>query len=111
VGLIALATRRVAGNGRLQRKCWADGLDHPPRPGTEPLKYMGIAAHPSVYTVRVKRRDLEQRLSECGWRFLRSGGRHDIWTDGEKEEAVPRHSEINEQLARAILRRACGSRK
>jgi len=55
----------------------------------------------------VKRRDLEKRLSDCGWRFLRSGGRHDVWTDGEREEAVPRHREINEKLAQAILRRAC----
>jgi len=44
-------------------------------------------------------------MAELGWRFLRSGGRHDVWTDGEREEAVPRHREINEKLARAILRR------
>ena len=54
----------------------------------------------------MKRRDLEKRLTECGWYFLRSGGRHDVWTDGEREEAVPRHREINEKLARAILKRA-----
>ncbi len=58
-----------------------------------------------MYTSAVKRRDLEQRMTELGWRFLRRGGRHDVWTDGEHEEAVPRHREINEQLARAILRR------
>jgi len=29
-----------------------------------------------------------------------------VWTDGEQQEAIPRHSEINEKLARAILRRA-----
>jgi mRNA interferase HicA len=40
-----------------------------------------------------------------------SGGRHDVWTDGEREEAVPRHREINEQLAKAILRRACREQK
>ena len=56
------------------------------------------------------RRDLERKLAECGWRFLRSGGRHDVWTDGEREEAVPRHREINERLAQAILKRACGER-
>jgi len=59
----------------------------------------------------MKRRDLEQRLTECGWRFLRSGGRHDIWSDGENGEAIPRHREINERLARAILRRACQERR
>ena len=55
----------------------------------------------------VKRRVLEKRLSECGWRFLRHGGNHDVWTNGEREEYVPRHTEVNEQLARAILRDAC----
>jgi mRNA interferase HicA len=58
----------------------------------------------------MKHRDLEQRLKECGWRFLRSGGRHDILTDGERDEAIPRHREINERLAQAILRRACEER-
>jgi mRNA interferase HicA len=60
-----------------------------------------------VYTAQVKRRDLESSLKRCGWRFLRSGGRHDVWTDGAREEAIPRHREINERLAQAILRRAC----
>jgi mRNA interferase HicA len=77
--------------------------------GGEPVT--GILAHVSVYIVPVKRRDLEQRLSECGWRFLRSGGRHDVWTDGEREEPIPRHREINEHLARSILRRACGRKQ
>ena len=54
----------------------------------------------------VKRRQLESELRELGWRFLRHGGNHDVWTDGERQEAVPRHTEINELLARAILRRA-----
>ncbi|MBI4819897.1 MAG: type II toxin-antitoxin system HicA family toxin [Deltaproteobacteria bacterium] len=54
----------------------------------------------------MKRRELEQKLSELGWRFLRRGGRHDIWTNGQREIAVPRHREINEYTARAILREA-----
>ncbi|MGH9419541.1 MAG: type II toxin-antitoxin system HicA family toxin [Thermoanaerobaculia bacterium] len=58
----------------------------------------------------MKRRDLERRLAECGWHFLRSGSRHDIWSDGEREEPVPRHREINERLALAVLRRACKDR-
>lgn len=63
-----------------------------------------------LYTYRctlssLKRRDLETKMAEHGWRFLRSGGRHDVWTDGEREEAVPRHREISERLALAILRR------
>jgi mRNA interferase HicA len=54
----------------------------------------------------MKKRDLENSLRRIGWTFLRHGKRHDIWTDGEIEEAIPRQNEINEKLARAILRRA-----
>ncbi len=54
----------------------------------------------------MKKRDLEKALRQLGWRFLRHGKKHDVWTDGEREEAVPRHREINEILARVILRRA-----
>lgn len=42
----------------------------------------------------MKRHDLERRLRELGWRLLRHGGRHDVWTDGEREEALPHHVEI-----------------
>jgi mRNA interferase HicA len=56
----------------------------------------------------VKRRDLEARLRGLGWRFARHGGRHDIWTKDERELAVPRHREINEHTARALLREASG---
>jgi mRNA interferase HicA len=53
----------------------------------------------------MQRRDLEKELRSLGWRLLRHGGRHDVWTDGERQEAIPRHNEINEKLARSILRR------
>jgi len=33
-------------------------------------------------------------------------GKHDVWSDGEREETVPRHTEINEKLATVILVRA-----
>ena len=59
-----------------------------------------------MYNISVKKRDLENALRRIGWTFLRHGKRHDIWTDGEREEAIPRHNEINEKLAIAILRRA-----
>jgi len=58
-----------------------------------------------VYTDPVKRRDLEERLTRAAWWFLRRGGNHDVWTDGDRHEAIPRHREINERLAEAILRR------
>ncbi|MDA2923604.1 type II toxin-antitoxin system HicA family toxin [Acidobacteria bacterium AH-259-O06] len=54
----------------------------------------------------MKRRELERALQNLGWRFLRHGKRHDVWSDGERFEAIPRHSQINEKLARGILRRA-----
>jgi len=59
-----------------------------------------------VYGVGVKRRDLLARLAELGWRFDRQGGAHEIWRKGERSMAVPRHTEINEHTARAILRDA-----
>ena len=62
--------------------------------------------HISVYRGPIEKRDLEKALRRIGWAFLRHGKRHDIWTDGDREEAIPRHNEINEKLARAILRRA-----
>jgi len=49
---------------------------------------------------------LERQLRGLGWRLIRHGGRHDVWSDGERQEAVPRHVEINEKLAVAVLRRA-----
>jgi mRNA interferase HicA len=61
-----------------------------------------------VYVTAVKRRELERRLRELGWTLQRHGGKHDVWTspDGSFTEYVPMHPEINERLARVILRRA-----
>lgn len=57
----------------------------------------------------MKRRDLIKLFESNGWWLLRSGANHDIYTDiytnGEKSEPIPRHSEIKEQLAKAIIRR------
>jgi mRNA interferase HicA len=54
----------------------------------------------------MKRKTLEGKLKELGWWFLRHGGNHDVWTDGNRQEPIPRHNEINEKLARYILRKA-----
>jgi mRNA interferase HicA len=61
-----------------------------------------------VYIGRVKRKELERRLRELGWTLQRHGGKHDVWVsiDGSFTEYVPRHPDVNEKLARAILRRA-----
>jgi mRNA interferase HicA len=56
----------------------------------------------------MKRRDLEKRLRFFGWRLVRNGSRHDVWSDGEREIVVPRHNEINEYTAKAILKEAGG---
>ena len=54
----------------------------------------------------MKRKNLEDNLKKLGWWFLRHGGKHDIWTNGDRQEPIPRHNEINEKLARLILRKA-----
>ena len=55
---------------------------------------------------RVKRRDLERHLRAQGARLLREGGNHSYWGfDAERSTAVPRHREIDHQLARKDLRR------
>jgi mRNA interferase HicA len=54
----------------------------------------------------MKKVDLEKQLSKFGWKFSRHGSSHDIWTNGEKNESVPRHREINEYTAKKILKTA-----
>jgi len=54
----------------------------------------------------VKRRDLVKKLTKAGCELLRHGGKHDIYHNPSsgRSEPVPRHREINELLARKILR-------
>lgn len=56
----------------------------------------------------MKKTQLDRRLRALGWWVFRQGGRHELWTNGEQQEVVPRHKEINEKLARKILRTAEG---
>lgn len=53
----------------------------------------------------MKRNDLIRLLERNGWCLKRSGGNHDIYAKGDQREPVPRHSEINERLAKDIIRR------
>lgn len=55
--------------------------------------------------ILMKRTDLIKILKRNGWTFKRDGGNHDIWTDGKCCEPIPRHREINETLAKAIIRK------
>ncbi len=53
----------------------------------------------------MKRKELIKRLEKGGFVFERHGGSHDIYVRGAEREEIPRHKEINEMLAKAILRR------
>ena len=53
----------------------------------------------------MKQRDLINKLKEAGFSFERHGGNHDIYRRGSDIEKIPRHKEINENLARMILRK------
>ena len=53
----------------------------------------------------MKQRDLIKKLEAAGFEFVRHGGRHDVYRRGKDEEEIPRHKEVNERLARAILRK------
>ncbi len=56
----------------------------------------------------MKRTDLEKLLTKLGWVLNRHGAKHDVWSNGERKIAVPRHSEINEYTAQSILKDAKG---
>ena len=53
----------------------------------------------------MKQRELVKKLCEAGFEFERHGGNHDIYRRGKDEEKVPSHREINEKLAKAILKK------
>lgn len=53
----------------------------------------------------MKQRELIKKLEKAGFKFLRHGSQHDIYVRGSDEEEIPRHREINETLAKAILRK------
>lgn len=59
----------------------------------------------------MKRTDLIRKLEEAGCQLIRHGGRHD-WYQNPKTGAaqpVPRHRELNEFLARQVLKRLIGT--
>ena len=53
----------------------------------------------------MKQRELVKKLEKAGFIFYRHGGNHDIYIRDAQIERIPRHKEVNEQLARAILRK------
>ena len=54
----------------------------------------------------MKRRDLERKLRIAGCYLKREGGSHSLWINPQSGviEALPRHGEIKEPLARKILK-------
>ena len=53
----------------------------------------------------MKRKYLIKKLESVGFEFDRHGSNHDIYLRGNEKETIPRHTEVNEKLAKAILKR------
>lgn len=53
----------------------------------------------------MKRRELLKLFTNAGWYFLRNGANHDIYTNGKDNVPIPRHPDINEVLARALIKK------
>jgi len=52
----------------------------------------------------MKRKELVKRLRIRGWVLLREGGNHSVFSDGVRTISIPRHKEINDNTANAILK-------
>jgi len=54
----------------------------------------------------MKRRELIKRLTDAGCFFVRPGSRHDLYMNPRtgKKQPVPRHREIDESLAKHIIK-------
>jgi predicted RNA binding protein YcfA (HicA-like mRNA interferase family) len=54
----------------------------------------------------MKRRDLERKLRIVGCYLKKEGGSHSLWMNPKNGviEAIPRHKEIKEPLAKKILK-------
>jgi len=59
----------------------------------------------------MKRADLIRKLEEAGCRLIRHGGRHDWYLNPKTgvAQTIPRHRELNEFLARQVLKRLIGT--
>jgi predicted RNA binding protein YcfA (HicA-like mRNA interferase family) len=55
----------------------------------------------------MKRRDLIKKLAEMGCVLIRHGGNHDWYSNPQTKQSqpVPRHQEINELLAKSIIKK------
>ena len=53
----------------------------------------------------MKRQILLRLFINSGWRILREGANHTILTNGTSLEPLPRHKEINESLAKDLIKK------
>jgi len=53
----------------------------------------------------MKRRILVKMLIKAGFRLDRHGGSHDVYVRGADEEVIPRHREIDEELAKHLIKK------
>lgn len=53
----------------------------------------------------MKTRDFIKLLERNGWQFKRHGANHDIYIKGSDRESVPRHPQMDEDLAKSIIKR------
>ena len=53
----------------------------------------------------IKQKDLMNLFKRNGWWLVRQGSNHMVFTNGSEIETVPRHKEVNELLAKAIIKR------
>lgn len=53
----------------------------------------------------MKTKDLVELLIKNGWTFKRHGSNHDIYVKGKERESIVRHTETDEELAKAIIKR------
>jgi len=55
-------------------------------------------------TALIKKVGKQARSSSRTWALKTQGTNHEIWICGETQTAIPRHSEINEFTAEAIMK-------
>ncbi|NTW05932.1 MAG: addiction module toxin, HicA family [Peptococcaceae bacterium] len=53
----------------------------------------------------MKRKELIRLFENNGWWIKREGHDHTIYTNGIVNEPIPRHNEINDILAKKIIKR------
>ena len=54
----------------------------------------------------MKRRELIRKITAMGCKFVRPGKKHDVYKNPKtgRQQPVPRHNEVDEHLARHILK-------